>query len=513
VLTTLANALIRRRRIILVGALMWFLVAGAIGGGVAKHLSAGGFNDPAAASTKASNQLRDRFHAGNPQMVLLVTAKGARSVDDPRVAAQAQSLAASLSRETNVAQVSSYWSLGQAPPLKSKDGHEALILARLTGTDDQVSKQVKPLVPRYQVDNSVINVKIGGQAQVFNQVGSTIQKDLARAELYTFIPTLLLLILVFGSAMASLVPLAVAGLAVVSTFLALRVISSLTNVSVFALNLTTALGLALAIDFGLLMVSRYREEMRLGLPPRDAIVRTVQTAGRTVLFAASTVSISLAVLLVFPMYFLKSFAYAGIAVVVMAAVGAVIVLPAILAALDTRINLGTLWHHTPKEVGQGFWHRLAMIVMRRPVIIGGSVIAVLLVLGSPFLRVTFGLPGDHHHLRRDDLRLVRRRARRRHHRLVRRRSPGGAAQPSLGPFRGTGGDRYVAVGRTDSRTRVTQGRGAGEDDPAPAGAISDLCWRSVGPTGGLQGISVRPSAPRRWPDRPGHHHRPVPDDR
>jgi RND superfamily putative drug exporter len=394
VLTTLANALIRRRRIILVAALVWFLVAGAIGGGVAKHLSTGGFNDPAAASTKAGNLLRDRFHAGNPQALLVVTAKGARSVDDPQVAAQAQSLAAGLSREPNVAQVTSYWSLGQAPPLKSKDGHQALILARLTGTDDQVSKQVKPLVSRYQVDNSVINVKMGGQAQVFNQVGSTIQKDLARAELYTFIPTLLLLILVFGSAMASLVPLVVAGLAVVSTFLALRVVASLTDVSVFALNLTTALGLALAIDFGLFMVSRYREEMRLGLPPQEAIVRTVQTAGRTVIFAASTVSISLAVLLVFPMYFLKSFAYAGIAVVLLAAVGAVIVLPAILAALDTRINLGTLWHHTPKEVGQGFWHRLAMIVMRRPVIIGGSVIAVLLVLGSPFLRVTFGLPDD-----------------------------------------------------------------------------------------------------------------------
>ena len=393
-LTKLANTLVRRRRLVLVSALVWFLVAGAFGGAVAKHLSNGGFADPASQSTKATNLLRESFHAGDPNVVLLVTAKGGRTVDDPQVVAQAQALADRLSHEKNVAQVSSYWSLGRVPPLKSKDSHQALVLARLSGNDDEVSKQVKPLVSGYQLGNDVIDVKMGGQAQIFNQIGTTVQKDLARAELYTFVPTLILLVLVFGSAMASLLPLAVAGMAVVSTFLALRVVAALTHVSIFALNLTTALGLALAIDWGLFMVSRYREEMRRGLTPHEAVVRTVETSGRTVIFAAATVATSLAVLLVFPMYFLKSFAYAGIAVVLLAAAAAVVVLPAILAALGTKVNLGTLWHRTPKEVGEGGWHRVATAVMRRPVVIGGAVVAVLLVLGAPFLRIHFGSPDD-----------------------------------------------------------------------------------------------------------------------
>jgi RND superfamily putative drug exporter len=393
VLTRLANTLIRRRRLVLFATLAFFLVAGAVGGGVASHLSSGGFNDPASPSTRASNLLRDRFGSGTPNVVLLVTARQG-TVDSPQVARDGQALTDRLAQQPHVAQASSYWSLGQAPPLKSKDGHQALILARLSGNDDQVAKEVKPIAAHYQFDTPTISVRAGGQAQVFHQVGDQVRKDLERAELYSFIPTLILLLLVFGSAMASLLPLAIGGLAVVGTFLSLRVIASMTHVSIFSLNLTTALGLGLAIDYSLFIVSRYREEMRNGREPNAALVRTVQTAGRTVLFSSATVAISLAALLVFPQYFLKSFAYAGIAVVAMAAIGAVIVLPAILAALGTRVNLGTIFHHRAPQEGQGFWHRLATTVMRRPVLLGGAVILILLLLGSPFLGVKFGTPDD-----------------------------------------------------------------------------------------------------------------------
>ncbi|HLY82473.1 MAG TPA: MMPL family transporter, partial [Acidimicrobiales bacterium] len=304
------------------------------------------------------------------------------------------SLTQRLAQEPGVVQAGSYWSLGQAPPLKSKDSHQALVLARITGTDDQVAKRIKTLAPGYQLDNATVAVKVGGRAQVFHQVGTQVQKDLEKAELYSFIPTVILLMLIFGSAMASLLPLAIGGLAVVGTFLALRVVASLTHVSIFSLNLTTALGLGLAIDYSLFIVSRYREEMHGGLEPHAAVIRTMQTAGRTVIFSAATVAISLAALLVFPPYFLKSFAYAGIAVVLMAAAGAVVVLPAILAALGHRVDLGTLWHHTPPAPGRSFWHRVATTVMRRPVMIGGAVVLLLLVLGTPFLRITFGLPDD-----------------------------------------------------------------------------------------------------------------------
>jgi RND superfamily putative drug exporter len=142
------------------------------------------------------------------------------------------------------------------------------------------------------------------------------------------------------------------------------------------------------------MISRYREEMHGGLDPDAALIRTMQTAGRTVIFTATTVAISLAALLVFPMYFLKSFAYAGIAVAILGAVGAVVVLPAILSVLGRRVDKGTLFHHKPVEPGTGFWHRLAMTVMRRPVLLGGAAVVLLLVLGTPFLHISFGSPDD-----------------------------------------------------------------------------------------------------------------------
>jgi RND superfamily putative drug exporter len=394
VLTRLATTVVRRRKLVLLIALSWFVLAGVVGGSVASHLANGGFTDPAAESTRVTNLLKTRFHTGDPNVVLLVTARHG-TVDSPDVAAAGQALTQRLAAEPAIAQAFSYWSLGSPPPLKSKDGRQAMILARLTGNDDQASTLVKPITARYTINSDpTIRVQVGGFAQVFHQVSTTIREDLGRAELYSIVPTVVLLLLIFGSAMASLLPLALGGLAVVGTFLSLRVIVAFTHVSIFSLNLTTAMGLGLAIDYALLIISRYREELAGGMEPDAAVIRTVQTAGRTVLFSAAAVAISLAALLVFPMYFLKSFAYAGVAVVVLAALGAVVVLPAILAALGRRVEWGTLWRHHPAQPGEGMWHRLAMAVMRRPVVIGGAVVLLLLVLGSPFLKINFGLPDD-----------------------------------------------------------------------------------------------------------------------
>ena len=392
-LTRLGNTLVHRRWLVLLLALIAMGAAGAVGGGVASHLSSGGFQDPAAASTRANNVLLSQFHTAQPNLVLLVTARHGQTVDDPAVQAAGNSLTTALQHEASVAQASSYWSLGNPLPLKSKDGTQALVLANVKGTDDQVSKEIKVLAPRYNLSTAAVTVQAGGQAQVFNQVGSQVQKDLEKAELYSFIPTAILLVLIFASATAALLPIAIGAWSVVGTFLVLRVITVFTHVSIFSLNLTTALGLGLAIDYSLFIVSRYREEMGRGLAPPDALVRTMQTAGRTVIFSATTVAVSLAALLVFPLYFLKSFAYAGIAVTILAAVGAIVVLPAILAALGTRINRRRQQKPaTPAE--HGFWHGLATTVMRRPVLTGGAVVLLLLILGSPFLRITFGQPDD-----------------------------------------------------------------------------------------------------------------------
>ncbi|HEX2737833.1 MAG TPA: MMPL family transporter, partial [Acidimicrobiia bacterium] len=186
----------------------------------------------------------------------------------------------------------------------------------------------------------------------------------------------------------------VGAISVVGTFLVLRLLASVTDVSIFALNLTTAMSLGLSIDYSLFIVSRYREELRKGREPHDAVVRTVETAGKTVAFSALTVGVALAAMAVFPLVFLRSFAYAGVGVAIMCAVGAVICLPAMLAVLGPRVDSLVLWRHTPKPEGQGAWHRVAMFVMRRPVLVGSAVIALLLVLGAPFFNIVIGIPDD-----------------------------------------------------------------------------------------------------------------------
>ena len=198
----------------------------------------------------------------------------------------------------------------------------------------------------------------------------------------------------FGSAIAALMPLAIAGIAVVGSFLALTAIAAVTDVSIFALNMVTAMGLGLAIDYALFVVTRYREELRAGRDVDDAIRVTLMTAGRTVVFSSLTVGLSLAALLIFPLYFLRSFAYSGIAVTVLACLGAVVVLPALLAVIGRRIDKYSFWHRPPKPDGTGAWHTIALAVMRRPIPVAVVVIGLLVLLGLPFGRVHFGLPDD-----------------------------------------------------------------------------------------------------------------------
>ncbi|HZQ27655.1 MAG TPA: MMPL family transporter [Acidimicrobiales bacterium] len=389
----LAERVVARRKAVLVAAVLLIVACGAIGGDVAKHLSTGGFDDPDAESYKADQALLRQFQGGQPNVVLLVTAHQG-GVDAPDVAAAGRAITQELAGEPDVPAAVSYWSLGAVPPLRSKDGRQALVLARVSGSADHVSKRMKTLTPKYTRTAGAVTVQVGGFAEVFRQVGTTIQKDLAKAEAIAIPITLLLLVLVFGSVVAAALPLGIGILAIFGTFFVLRVLAAMTQVSVFALNMTTAMGLGLAIDYSLFVVSRYREELRAGRDPHEAVVRTVRTAGRTVTFSALTVAASLAALLVFPLSFLRSFAYAGIAVVAWAALGAVVLLPALLAVLGRRVDALVLFKRHPREVGEGFWHKAATTVMRRPLPIATSVAAILLILGAPFLHVRFGLPDD-----------------------------------------------------------------------------------------------------------------------
>ncbi|MFE4205970.1 MMPL family transporter [Streptomyces goshikiensis] len=400
-----------RPRLSLLLALVVTALAVFAGGGVADRMGSGGWEDPGARSTYATKALEREFPASQPNLLLLVDA-GPRSgagagagVDDPAVAAEAERLTGLLAAEPGVTGVGSYWRTPM-PALRSEDGRQALIAARVLGDEKTTTRVLERIAPRYQGEHGPLRVSLGGPVAVQREVTTTIQEDLLRAELIALPVTLVLLILVFGSAVAAMLPLGVGIVAILGTNAVLRGLTEFTEVSVFAQNLTTALGLGLAIDYALFIVRRFREELAAGRDPVAAVGATLRTAGRTVLFSALTVAVALSAMLFFPMYFLRSFAYAGVAVVLLAAAAALILLPAALVLLGERVNsldLRRLWRRgrgaaaagTGAAGGEGRgWARMTALVMRRAPVFALVSTAGLLLLGVPFLGIKFGTVDD-----------------------------------------------------------------------------------------------------------------------
>jgi RND superfamily putative drug exporter len=384
-----------RSRLVLALAGLGIVLAAMAGIHATSKLKSSGFVSSGAPSELAKNRLDSQF-GGTPNLVLLVQAK-AGDVDQPAVAAAGQSVAAQVAASPGVTQVSSYWATN-SPALRSRDGTEALVLAHIAGDDTVLKNRTNAIDHKVTGSSGAVTVRAGGLSASSNAIGSQIAKDLALAEGIAIPLTMILLVLAFGSVVAAALPVTIGLVSILATLALLWVIGSLTNVSIYALNLTTALSLGLAIDYSLLMVNRYREELARGHDAREAVRRSVATAGRTILFAAGTVAAAMAALLVFPVYFLRSFAYAGISVVAVAAVGALVILPAILFLLGTRVNA------VPVRLGAGrpnfgraespFWRHIASGVMRRPVLAGAPVVILLVVLGLPFAHVHFGTPDD-----------------------------------------------------------------------------------------------------------------------
>ncbi|MEU6541895.1 MMPL family transporter [Streptomyces sp. NPDC046859] len=394
-----------RPRLSLLVALVVTALAVLAGSGVADRLGSGGWEDPDAESTYATRALERAFPASQPNLLLLVDA-GEASVDAPAVAAEAERLAARLAREKGVVGVGSYWRAdpASAPALRAEDGHEALIAARITGDEKQMGETLDRIAPELRGAHGPVRVSVGGPVAVRHEMQTTIQEDLIRAEVIALPVTLVLLVMVFGSAVAALLPLGIGIVAILGTNAVLRGLTELTDVSVFAMNLTTALGLGLAVDYALFIVRRFREELAAGAEPLTAVGTTLRTAGRTVLFSALTVAVSLAAMLLFPQYFLRSFAYAGIAVVLLAAAAALILLPAALILLGHRVNaldLRRLFRRGRPPAAEGAaraqggaWARTARVVMRRAPFFALGTTAVLVLLGLPFLGVKFGTADD-----------------------------------------------------------------------------------------------------------------------
>ncbi|MGA4799868.1 MMPL family transporter [Streptomyces lavendulocolor] len=334
---------VRHRHLVSVVALLLMALSGLIGRDVADRLSSGGIVPPGADSMRAEEVLRDRFGAGRPEMVLLVRTDaaggpGGRGIGAPAAVAAGRAVERRLAADPGVERVLSTWSAGPGTGLRSRDGRSGLVLAWLRGGDHERGKTAERVVPGVTGRFGPLEVTAGGEAPTRVEVARQASRDARLSELVALPVTVTLLLLVFGSLPAAGLPVLVGVFAALGTTALLRGLTGLTEVSVYALNIGTALAFALAIDYSLFLVSRYREERARGAEDTAALRTALRTAGRAVAFSAGTVACSMAALLVFPHPLLRSLGFAGVAVTVMAAVGSLVVLPAVLALLGDRLD-------------------------------------------------------------------------------------------------------------------------------------------------------------------------------
>lgn len=378
----------RRRVAVLIGSAVAVILSLLLGLQAIAQLSTGGYSDPGSDSTKVWEYVRETFDARQPAVVLIVDTPV--SVDDPTAAASAIAIEREVASEPGVERTLSYWSAGGAPQLRSSDGKAAYIFVYLGGSDFERSGAVGGRIQdRFDGERDGLRVYASGLAVFSHEINQTIKKDLYRSELIAIPLTFLLLILVFGALVASMAPLVIGAAAIAGAFMIIWIITQFTDVSVFALNLITGLGLGLGIDYALLVVNRFREELHRGRAVEEAVAVTVATAGKTVFFSGLTVAVTLGSLILFPLYFLSSFAYAGVAVVLLAVVGALVPLPALLAVLGRRIDKGTVRKRALTPSDTGTWASLSRFVMRFPVPITVVIVGLLAILAMPLQSAAF----------------------------------------------------------------------------------------------------------------------------
>ncbi len=385
----LGHFIAKRKKAVLSLFLLTTILSGAIGSQVFSRFDSGGYSDPNSDSVKVWEYLEDTFKVKDPAVVFVVDAKD-KSVDDPAVVAAAQKLEAEVRGEETAESVLSYWSSGGAPSLKSKDGNSAFIFVYLKSTDfTEIDRSGGYYQDKYDGAYGDLEIYASGGAVFANAINGRIQNDLKISEAISIPLTFLLLIFVFGAMAASAMPLVVGITAILGTFLVMYLLTLFTDVSIFALNLTTGLGLGLGIDYALLIVNRFREELAKGLDNESAIVKTLRSAGKTVFYSGLTVVLTLISLTFFPQNFLKSMGYAGAAVVALAVLGALIPLPAILAIIGKKVNKGTVRKSGIVQKEDGRWAQVSRFVMRRPISVVMGSVAILVLLTAPIANIKF----------------------------------------------------------------------------------------------------------------------------
>src|SRR4051812_45514628 len=386
-LARLANGSARRVALL---ALAFFVLAGALGGSVAERLDPYGADDPATETVKAM----DRLEEAGLRVPAVVAVVEDAPVSSPGTRRRVEAMESELRARSDVASVSGYYDT-RSPAFVSRDGNATYFTVALKTTEDKQAQETgSDIADQLSTHPGVL---VGGPAVAQEQVNKQVEKDLRTAEMLAFPLLFLLSLLFFRSLVASVLPLMIGGLAIVGTFLILRIASEFASISIFALNLTTALGLGLAIDYSLFIVSRYREEIAKGGPGLVAMRRVLATAGRTVFFSALTVAAALASLLVFPQRFLYSMGLGGALVALFAALISLTVLPAVLTLLGSRVNAGApkflqrRAEADARPAQEGFWYRLSRFVMRRPIPVATASALLLIVLGLPFLAIKFNV--------------------------------------------------------------------------------------------------------------------------
>ncbi len=405
----------RRRRLVVVITLVIVAFAGAWGTGVFGSLqSAGGFNTPNSQSQRSSDLAAAAFGRDTGDVVVLYQS-ATRTVADPAYRAAVTRTLGALPR-SQIESVATYWSTGSRQ-FVSASGRETYAVIELAGGSDAARiKSFDAISGKLAAPG--LTERAGGEIPTEEAINQDVTSDIGHAEGFSLPVLLVLLLVIFGGLAAASLPLAIGGIAILGSFTALRLLTMLTPVSIYSVNITTILGLGLAIDYGLFMVGRFREELGRTASVEDAVARTVATAGRTVAVSGVTVAVALASLMLFPMTFLRSMGYGGVATVLVDMLAALTVMPALLAILGPKVNALRVrprrrpWPAPEPGLARpgaslpggaslprggaladetsGVWYRLARSVMRRPVLYVVVIVAGLAVLGSPFLRITWG---------------------------------------------------------------------------------------------------------------------------
>ena len=387
----LGNFIVKRSKRVLILFTLGILLAGGIGSLAFGKLDSGGYSDLKSESAKAATYLSENFKVEEPVAILIIDS-GDKPVEDAVISEQALAVEKELAQIAGISKTLSFWSTGGAPNLKSTDGKAAFLFAYANteaGDFDSIGKIGKDIQDAFDGKRGDLTIYSSGAGVVTYAINHKIERDLLLAESIAIPLTFLLLIFVFGALVASAMPLVVGISAILGAFFIIYLITLFTNVSIFALNLITGLGLGLGIDYALLMVNRFREELHSGKSVEDSVRTTINTAGKTVFYSGLTVLVTLSALLFFPLDFLKSFGYAGVSVVTLAVLGALIPLPAIMALLGHKIDKGAVRKGgiTPKEDGR--WAHTARGVMKRPVPVVIGSLLLLGVMAAPITNIAF----------------------------------------------------------------------------------------------------------------------------